>query len=368
MRYLSKNYLIFIALGTSIVTIKTYPTLLIQYGERDTWLALIFSSLLLLAFLLIIIKAFSTKSDAKLKTVYFKAFGKYLGAFLLWAFAFTLILTLIECSASESSMLGVNILDKTPPWYFILFFIVPATYVILHGENSMLILTIVGIFFIFISGCNLSVLLFAYRKIEYILPIMKHGVNKNFITCVFKGLAMFSGFGIIIPFIYKVKSREEIKKPILIAWILIAQIQVFATSGLLMTIAAPRVVAAYYPRLLQTQLVNYFNFIESGELYVLFQVIGGWFVKYILTFYAFLIILKQLNVKRKYVFYVITICVAIISFAINRSVLNLFVLINYYTYIAFANFIIIPFVASIIFILKEKKSSKGKKQEEVETV
>ncbi|KHD37596.1 spore gernimation protein [Clostridium acetobutylicum] len=368
MRYLSKNYLIFITLGTSIVTIKTYPTLLIEYGQRDTWISLIFSSLLLLIFAIVVIKAFSSKSDVKLKTIYFKAFGRYLGTFLLWAFELTLILTLIECVASESSMLNVNILDRTPPWYFILFFIVPATYAILCGENSMLILTIVTIFFIFLSGCNLSTLLFAYRKVEYILPMMKNGVDKNFIICVFKGLAMFSGFGIILPFIYKIKSREEIKRPIIVAWILAAQMQVFATSGLLMTITAPRAVDKYYPRLLQTQLVNYFNFIESGELYVLFQVIGGWFIKYILTFYAFLIILKQLNVKRKYVFYVITISVAILAYLVNRSVVDLFILANYYIYISFANFIIIPFIASVIFILKEKKSSKSKKQEEVETV
>lgn len=368
MRYLSKNYLIFIILGTAIVSLKAYPTLLIEYGERDTWIALIFSSLLLLIFSLIIIKAFSSKADAKLKTIYFRAFGKYLGSFLLWLFILTLILTLIECTASESSMMSVNILDRTPPWYLILFLVIPATYAILHGENAMLILTIIGIFFIFISGTNLSILLFAYRKVEYIMPIMKNGFSKNFIICIFKGLAMLSGFGILLPFIYKVKSRDKIKTPIIIGWALLCQIQVVAMSGLLMTITAPRAIDKYYPRLLQTQLVNYFNFIESGELYVLFQVIGGWFVKYILTFYALLIILKQLNINRKYTFYIVSFCVTILAYILNTNVLNLFSFIDYYTYISFVNFIIIPFIASLIVIIKDYKKSKQDKQEEVETI
>ncbi|WP_242874712.1 MULTISPECIES: GerAB/ArcD/ProY family transporter [Clostridium] len=359
MRYLNKNYLVFIALGVSIVSMKSYPTLLTQYGERDTWLALIFSSILLLIFLLFIAKAFSVKDNLELKTIYYKSFGKYLGAFFIWVFELTLILTLIECSACESSMMHVNMLDKTPIWYFLLFFIIPASYIILQGENAMLIVTLIGIFFIMISGINLSTLLFKYRKIEYMLPIMKNGVTRNFLTCVFKGFAMYSGFGILLPFIYKVKSSDKLWKPIIIAWAIAAQMQVFATSGLNMIFVANRLNAMYYPRLLQTQLVNYFDFIESGELYVIFQVIGGWLIKYILTFYAFLIILKQLNIKRKYAFYVISVLAGIVSFFINKNVLNLFNFFNYYTYISCVNFMIIPLIASIIFIIKNRKSRRS---------
>lgn len=362
MKKLNKNYLIFIILGVDIVSMKTYPTLLTQYGERDTWIAIAIASALLLLISILPIRVFQNADDNDLKSIYTRSLGRPLGNFFVFLFAFTLFLTLLECASVDPNLLHINILLDTPQWYFLIFLVVPAIYTLSKGENSILAVTLIGIAFILVSGTNLSILLFPYRKVEYILPILKNGLSTNLIICIIKSLGMYSGLAIVYPLIHKVSDKKKLGMPIIIAILILSEIQIFAATGLNMSFAAKRLNTIYYPRLIQTQIINYFNFIESGELYVLFQVIGGWFIKYTLTFYSLLTLLKQLNIKNKYTLYVISAIVFIIAFFLSQNTVVLFNLLDYYIYISLANFIIIPCIVFSIYIARNKKRLRHEKK------
>lgn len=362
MKSLNKNYLIFIIVGVSMLSMKTYPSLITTFGGRDTWIAIIIASILLILLSILVIKAFKYASnDTTLKDIYCNVFGKSIGMFFIALFALTLILTLIECSSVEANLLHINILYETPQWYFSLFFIVPALYTVYKGEDSIISVTLIALTFIMISGMILSSLLFKYRNVNYILPILKNGFDKNMLICSLKAFAMYSGFGIILPIINKVKNKNKLAKPILIGLAILIEIQIFASLGLLMTFSEKRVSNMYYPRIVQPQLINYFDFLESGELYVLLQVVGGWYVKYILTFYSLLILIKDSTLNKKYIIYVLSAVVFIAAYFLSKNTVILFLLLNYYTYIAFANLLIFPAITFIIYISKKSQGNNLEK-------
>lgn len=359
MKSLNKNYLIPIIVAVPMLSMKTYPMLITTLGGRDTWIAVILATILLLAFCLLVIKAFKANNhDDDLKDIYCNSLGKPLGMLFIIFFAICLILTLIECSSVEANLLHVNILFETPQWYFIIFFLIPTLYTVYKGEGAILSVTLIGIPLIMLSGINLSSLLIKYRHASYLLPILKNGFDKNLLICSLKSFAMYSGFGIVFPIINKVKQKNKLAKPILIGLAILAEIQIFTAIGLLMTFSEKRLNNMYYPRLIQTQLINYFDFIESGEFYVLFQVVGGWFIKYILTFYSLQILLKYSKLDNKYTIYIISVIVFIASYFLSKNTVILFRTLNYYTYISFANFILFPAIIFAIYIFKKRQSSK----------
>lgn len=367
MRNINKNHLIFIVIGTALISMQTYPTLLTSIAERDAWIVLIFSSILLLLFSLLPIKAFSFSEETDLKTIYCSSLGKILGTLFLFLFYITLVLTLIEGASVITNILHINILLETPQWYLLLFFILPALYTVSKGENSIFAITFIGITLLLISDIDLALLLLKYRNIKYILPILKNGINQNFIVCIFKGLALYSGFGILFPIMFKVKYKKKLAKPIVIGLAIVIAVQLIAISGLEMCFSSKYLNSIYYPRLVQSQLINYFDFIESGEIYTLLQIVGGWFIKYILAFYSLNILSKQLKITYKYNSYIISLIVFLASLFLSQKTIILFKVLNYYTYIAFANFIVIPAVIFSVYILKSEVQNKNShKNKEIE--
>ena len=61
--------------------------------------------------------------------IYHKALGKTVGDIFLILFIITLIIGLIESSSVEANALHVNMLSDTPPWFFLLFILIPAIYI-----------------------------------------------------------------------------------------------------------------------------------------------------------------------------------------------------------------------------------------------
>ncbi len=121
-----------------------------------------------------------------------------------------------------------------------------------------------------------------------------------------------------------------------------------------------------YPKLLQTQQVSYARFLEFGELYVMLQILGGWMLKYLISFYAILLLCKEIfNFKKKqlvYTTYIGSVLVYIGSYYLSNDLAKLFRFFNFYTYVAFVNFMVIPFIIFTMFafkINKEKSSVDG---------
>lgn len=148
-------------------------------------------------------------------------------------------------------------------------------------------------------------------------------------------------------------------KNTVVGLIILIQMQIVSVTGLIMTFGPDRVNPMNYPKLIQTQLISYFQFMEFGELYVMLQILGGWLLKYLITFYALLIILRQFNVRRKaieYITYILSGIVYITAYYITKNAFILFKLLNYYQYICLINFILIPL---IVFTIYDYKKVKG---------
>lgn len=354
MDKLNARHFIFIILGTSIVTLKTYPNIIIDYGGRDSWIAVSIASLLILLFTVYILWICKKTNTYNILEIYSSALGQRFGTIFLFLFIFTLFLTLIESSSIEANAMHQNMLLETPPWYILLFFIVVAIYSVSKGIPSIIIITILGIMFIMFAGINLGIMTIKYKESKYLFPILENGLDLNFWIATLKSLGSYAGVVIFLPFLVNIDEKEQHKlmKNSIIGLIIVIQMEIISMTGVITTFGPKRAMSIWYPKLIQTQLVSYFGFLESGEFFVMLQMVGGWFIKYILAFYGLINLLKEFNLISKYSVYIISVLTFLFSFLISKNSFILLKFLIYYNYISLVNFIIIPFIVYTIFLIK----------------
>lgn len=360
MDKLNTKHLMFIIWGTSIVAIKTYPNVFIINGGRDSWISVILASIILLVYFVYILFVCKKNNCYNMDEIYHKALGKIIGDIFLILFVIALIVTLIESSSVEANALNINLLSDTPPWFFLLFILIPGIYITKKGTRAITIIIVIGIAFIMVSGIILAVLTAKYKKMDYLLPIMADGVKIPFILSVIKALGCYGSISICIPFLSRVYNKSKITKYCTIAILIVILMEIFATIGVITTFSINRLLDLNYPILIQTQLINYFSFVEGGELFVMFEMVGGWFIKYILALNAILILLKKLSFFNKYSIYIVTLFVFMISYFLSAKVVLLYKFLNIYVYFSAISFILIPTIIFSIFYLKNRKKIKNK--------
>jgi spore germination protein (amino acid permease) len=356
MDKLNTKHLMFIIWGTSIVAMKTYPNVFIGSGGRDSWIAVIIASIFLLLYFIFLLFVCKKTNCYSMDEIYHRALGKTLGDIFLILFIITLIVSLVESSSVQANALHVNMLSDTPPWFFLLFMVIPAIYISEKGTRAILIVTIIGICLIMLAGINLGILTPKYKNNKFLLPIMANGITPAFILCIIKTMGCYSGIAICIPFLSRVYNKTKIVKHSVIAILIVIQMEIVANIGVLTTFSINRVLSINYPKLIQTQLVSYFGFLEGGEFYVMLQMVGGWFIKYVLALSATLILLKKLSFFNKYTIYIISLFVFIVSFFISAKVIVLYKFLNLYVYLSLISFLVIPTIIFSIFYFKTKKS------------
>lgn len=74
----SPKHFIFLMLGTSVVSLKTYPTTFMRDGQRDSWIAIIIASAIIFLVYLYFFNIWK-KNKHGLVEIYRIALGKYLG-------------------------------------------------------------------------------------------------------------------------------------------------------------------------------------------------------------------------------------------------------------------------------------------------
>ena len=354
MDKLNVKQLMFFIWGTTIVAMKTYPNVFIDDAGRDAWISVIFASIILLSYFTYILFVCKKSNCYDMNKIYHKALGKTLGDIFLILFIITLIITLIESSSVEANALHVNLLAETPPWFFLLFILLPGIYVTKKGTRAITIVTIMVIFLTFVAGVNLGILTAPYKDYRYLLPIMAHGISPSFILSIIKALGCFGSIAICIPFLSKVTNKSKITKYCVFAILIVIQMEIIATQGILTTFGEERVLNINYPKLIQTQLVSFFDFLEGGEFYVMLQLVGGWFVKYFLTLNATLILLKNFSLFNKYTIYILTLIVFIFSYFVSAKVTTVYQFLNVYVYLSVVSFILIPTIIFSIFHFRTK--------------
>lgn len=358
---LTAKHLLFIVWGTTIVSIKTNINIFIRDGQRDTWIAIIIASLLIILFFLYTVSTCVKHNSFNLVDIYYKALGKKVGKVFLGIFMLNLILTLIECAALESNAMHTNIFIETPTWYLILFFVIPAIYTVKKGIVPVITVTIIGVVFAMIAGINLIILTAKYKEYKLLLPILGDGITPGFIKAILKSLGFYGSLAIMFPYFGYIQETKKIRKYAAVALLFVMQMHIVAATGAITSFGSERVLNLAYPKLIQTQQINYFGFLESGEFFVMFQIIGGWFVKYVLTFQAIVKILEDMKFQNSSIIFIISALVLVASHFASLCFFRLSDLLNYYGYISLINFIIIPTIVFSIFSFKQKSSANNKK-------
>lgn len=354
----SPKHFLFLILGVSIVSLKTYPTTFIRDGLRDTWIGVIISSIIIFIVFLYIIMIWKKKSDYNLIKIYREALGNNLGNIVIVLFMFTLFFTLIESASIEADSMHQNMLLETPKWYLLLFFVIPAIYTIKKDLVSIVTIAIIGIMLIIIAGINLSILTTKYKDVKLLFPIFEHGLTPGFFISILKSLGLYGSICITLPYLSKISDRKSrMTRYVVVALLFVIQMQILAISGILMTFTPDLAITMNYPKLLQTQQVSYLQFLEFGELYVMLQIVGGWLLKYIITFYSLVLLLRNFNIREKYIsysIYAVSLLVFICAYISSNNSFILFKLLNYYEFISLINFVIIPLIVFMRFNRKLK--------------
>jgi spore germination protein (amino acid permease) len=359
MDKISSRHFMFIIWGTTIVSIKTNMNIFFKDGGRDTWIVIIISSLLILLFMIYIMRIIENHKYISLANVYEIALGRVPGRILIFTFVFNLVLTLIEASAVEANAMHTNIFLETPHWYLLVFFLIPAIYTVKRGLIPVVTVAIIGVFFAMVAGVNLIILTHPYKDHRYILPVLEHGITRNFLISVVKSLGLYGSLSIMFCYVKYVEDKKNLLKYATIAFLVVMQMHIVAMTGAITSFGVNRVEYLAYPKLTQTQQINLFGFLESGEFFVMFQIIGGWFTKYVLSFCALLKILKDLNYYNKYIVFYLSAFVLLAAYFVSKTLLRLEPFLNFYCYASLINFILIPLIVFTIFNIKQNKKEKN---------
>ncbi|SES94260.1 spore germination protein (amino acid permease) [Natronincola peptidivorans] len=361
MDQFNSRHFAFFIVATTVVSLKTYPTVYTINGMRDSWVAMIIASILILLYMIFCIKVYQNHKGTGFYEIYTTALGKSLGTLLIFLFLVTLFFTLVESAAVHANAMHTNMLIETPIWYFLLFFVVPTLYTVRRGLAPVVIVTLIGIVLVTISGINLAILTVKHKHAAYLFPIFENGITGGFILSILQILGLYGSITLIFPYLTEIKTTKKLLRHSIIGLIFVIQMQLVTLTGLIQTFGIEVVNEMVYPNLLQTQLVTYFRYLEAGELFVMLQVVGGWYLKYIITFYGLLIILKSMGYKGNWIPFFIAALVGICAFFAANNLLVLLRLLNYYTYIAFINLFLIPFFVFALFSIRQKKETKKAK-------
>ncbi|MGO5065579.1 GerAB/ArcD/ProY family transporter [Clostridium sp. LCP25S3_F8] len=354
---LNSKHIAYIILGTAIVSLKTYPEIFIISGKNSSWVATIIASLIIFLYYLYIINISKKIGKNSLWEVYEYALGKYLGKLFQLTFCLGLFFSLLESCSVDANAMNTNLLQNTPPWFFVVTFVLSATYVLLKGERAIILMTLIGITLICIAGINLGVLTAKYKNYKYLFPIFPNGVHKGFFICMIEVLGLYGCVAIAYPYFQGIRDKESALKGATIGLIIVIQMIIVSVTGVIATFGINRSVTLAYPKLMQTQLVSYSGFLESGEFFVMLQMLAGWFVKYTLSFQALLYLLKHFrieNKKQRVTIFVLNIIVMIICIFMAKNTYRLLYILKFYPYIYLVSFIIIPFIIFTIALIKNK--------------
>jgi spore germination protein (amino acid permease) len=363
MDKLTFKHFFFIMCASSIVSLKTYPGIFMRDSGRDSWVAVIISALIIIICFDYIIRIWVNRKCSSLKEVFELGFGKFLGKILLIIFAFTLFFTMVECASVETSVIHVNLFIESPQWYILFFILLPGLYTIKKGKNSVMVVIIMCMVISIINGINLYFLTFPFKKYNRLLPVFAQGINFNFFVAIVKSLGLFSTSIISLAYLSQINNTRRLRRCALISLIFITQMIIVSTNGILSTFTVERANSITYPKLIQTQLISYFGFIASGEFYVIFQVLAGWFAKYVVTFFALINILKELKIEKLFNMDILPYCITglvyVLSFAATYNLIDLFQILNIYSYVCLINFLLIPIVIFTVFAIRTRcKKSK----------
>ncbi|MCC9294089.1 endospore germination permease [Clostridium sp. WLY-B-L2] len=352
----SFKHIFFIVPALSISSLKTYPQIFMNMSGRDSWVAIIITCMIMLIYFDYLINICLKNNCYSLHEIFTTSFGNLFGNLLLIVFASAVFLSLIESASVEANVVHTNFFIESPVWYILLFVVIPGFYTVKRGRYSVMAVIMVCIAISVFNGINLAILTSRFKDYGRLFPIFEHGINADFFLSIVKSIGMYSSIVIALPYLSQLDIKKGLRTYSFLGNLFVAQMIIVAVVGVLATFNVERANTIVYPKLVQTQLISYFGFIASGEFYVIFQVISGWFSKYVTTFFALVLIFREFKINKvvnpNIFLIVFTVVIYVVSYMTSKNLLTLFSFLNLYVYVCVAALFLLPLVAFTVFNLK----------------
>lgn len=352
----SKHFVLFI-IGASFISLKTYPSLFIALGGRDTWICSLIASIIFMSYALLLIYICRKTNTYDINKIFKSSLSPFIGNIFLFIFALNLFLTALECASVEANAIHSTIFLETPVWYVLIFFLLPSAFILNKSLRTALIFILISVSILVINAIIFMILTQSYKNMNYTLPFMGNGLNKEFFSTILFILGSLSSFAIALPYLKFLSIKDHIKKHSFYGVLIVSAIVVVSTLGMITAFGPLRASNIFYPELVLGQRIELGGFIEFGEIFFIIQTVIGLFVKYILASYAIIIVCEKFVKKRKIFVLFYTIIVFVLSNFIGRNNITLFSLLKYYQVINLVVFLLIPLIAFTIYFFKYKGKS-----------
>ena len=349
----NSKHLMFIISGLAIVSVKTYPTIFTRLAGRDTWLAVTIGMLLILVHISYLIWVCRKKNCYSIARIYRETLGQVVGNAMLIVFIVSLFLHLVESVAVEGSVMHEHFLINTPPSSFIGVLIIIGLFIATRGYQTVITTTIIHIAGIATSGMGLFALVAKYKNYDYLFPIMADGITMDFVLAVIQLMGAYGSITSILPLLSRLSDKQKALRYTILGTLFVAQNQVVSMIGTITTFSLPWLNAMFYPKLLQTQLVSHLDFMEAGELFVMYQIVGGWLIKYTLCFFVVIVLCRLMIKVKAYYLWIMSALIFALAQYLANNIFMIFDLLTYFLYISFVNLIVIPIIIFTIFLFKD---------------
>lgn len=355
----SFKHIFFIISALSIASLKTYPQIFMNMSGRDSWVAVIITCIIMLWYFDYLINICVKNNCYSVHEIFTAAFGNLFGNVFLIIFAVGVFLSLIESASVESNVIHTNFFIESPVWYILLFVVMPGFYTVKKGRYSVMAVIMICIVISIFNGINLAALTSKFKDYGRLFPLFEHGINANFFLSIVKSIGMYSSIVIALPYLSQLDIKKGVRKYSFLGNLFVAQMIIIAIVGVLATFNVERANTIVYPKLVQTQLISYFGFIASGEFYVIFQVISGWFSKYITTFFALILMLREVKfdkVINPNIFLIaFTGVIYVSSYMIAKNLFTLLRFLDIYVYSCVVALFLLPLVTFTVFNMRSGK-------------
>ena len=355
MNKLSAKHFILFVFGVTYISFKTYPSLFIAEGGRDTWLYTLIIYLIFFAFAMYLIYIMDSRKVYNINIVFTQGLSKPLGNIFLFLFSLGLFLAALESVAVETNVVKSCFFPGTPSWYILIFFLIPSVFLIGKNISSFLVFVIIIISSLGVNTFILSVITERYKDMKYIMPVLSGNVGSEFISTLLLVLGSLSAFVITLPYLRYLNSGKDLRKHSFITLGILGAICIYSIIGILSTFGPLRAANLFYPEFTQSQRVQLGGFLEFGDFFFLYQTVVGFFLKYSIATYGVYIIYKKHIKNYKYFTTVYTLAIFIFGTFLSRNNYILFYILKYYQYINLILFIAIPLIAFTSFALSTKK-------------
>lgn len=350
----AKHFVLFI-FGVTFISFKTYPSIFIELGGRDTWICVAISFIIFILFAMYLIRVAYSRKIYNINEIFTLGLPKVVGNILLFLFAVGLFLASLESATIEANVVKTCFFNETPTWYIIMFFILPSFFLIGKRLRTILIFTLISVSTLLFNSVILALITEKYKDIEYIMPVLSQGLEFSLFSTSLLVLGSLSAFVISLPYLKYVTNDSKIKKHSFIALSLLAFLCTYTIIGILSTFGPLRAANIFYPEFIQSQRVQIAGFLEFGELFFLFQSIIGLFIKYVLCSYGIYIIYEKHITNHKVYITIYSLAIFIFATFLSRNNYVLFDLLKYYQVINIILFIVIPLIAFLSLQLKVEK-------------